>query len=112
MLLVAYDIANSQPFADILPVTETFASALVLAPETHADGADLGVAVELSTEQNSAVDTPRHSALRALANANPSAQSLTLLEALAEIHTGSQDHAQITLAAGADLRLTIQAGTI
>lgn len=112
VLLVAYDIANSQPFADILPVTETFASALVLAPETHADGADLGVAVELSTEQNSAVDTPRHSALRALANANPSAQSLTLLEALAEIHTGSQDHAQITLAAGADLRLTIQAGTI
>lgn len=80
VLLVAYDIANAPPFADICPIRESFAVAFVLARSAPGTGWRIDVAVV-----DGPADWPQaHSPyLRALAASNPAAYCLPLLEALA-----------------------------
>ncbi|MGH8495498.1 MAG: beta-ketoacyl synthase chain length factor [Gammaproteobacteria bacterium] len=80
VLLVAYDVANGPPFADICPIGESFAAAIVLEHEI----AGTGWQIDIAAAQGFA-DWPRARSpfLRALAAANPAAYCLPLLDALA-----------------------------
>ncbi len=94
VLLVAYDIANSAPFHDIEPVTETMGVGLIITDAQTTSASNLAVAscaygLAGSTEKTNrtpsedALSTPENSALNTLASANPIGGALALLEMLA-----------------------------
>lgn len=88
VLLVAYDIANSAPFHDIVPVDETLGVALVVSASTSAGRTGLAhgslayKAVD-SSDPEAAASAPASDSLKLIAAGNPVGNSLALLELLA-----------------------------
>ena len=78
-LLVAYDSAYPEPLNGVRPVFDTFAVALVLAPEA---GARTLARIDVALTDAPAT-TPAHAELEALWRGNAAARALPLLEALA-----------------------------
>lgn len=91
VLLVAYDIANSAPFHDIEPVTETMGVGLIITDPQTTSTPNLAVASCAyglagsadKTASDAALSAPENSKLTALASANPIGGALALLEMLA-----------------------------
>ncbi|MCP5178501.1 MAG: beta-ketoacyl synthase chain length factor [Pseudomonadales bacterium] len=86
-LLVCYDIANRQPFADLLPVGESLACALVIGGEAGEQAASqAGIDCELAYVDGQTSPTPPSTpALAQLASANPVGQALSLCEAVVRV---------------------------
>lgn len=89
VLLVLYDVASPAPMAQARPVTQPFAAALRLA--ANGAGASLRLRRVAACD-----DSPSRGALETLRRANPAAQILPLLSALA-----AQQSARLYLQAGA-----------
>lgn len=116
VLLVAYDIANNIPFADVAPISESFAVALVLAPPETAT-ADSGLSLNLNidlvapesiqapVDDDSEVTAP---GLAELAANNPIARNLALLEQLVRVQQAGLMQARVTLPAAPQLALALQ----
>ncbi|MGI9308331.1 MAG: beta-ketoacyl synthase chain length factor [Gammaproteobacteria bacterium] len=79
VLLINSDIADKPPIADAMPIAQTFAAALVLEPNPG-DSAAPQIEIHYERGKLEATAAPTHPALRALANANPMALCLPLLE--------------------------------
>jgi hypothetical protein len=98
VLLVAYDIANQDPFNSVTPVDESFACALVLAPAATAVSGRLQVAAEMSLCSAPVVpESSEITLLNSLSAANPAACGLVLLERIVRIqerHT-EQEHLKV-----------------
>lgn len=89
VLLVAYDIANTAPFEDIEPVSETLGVALVVTNGSLADNREAGVTkstlaceLEFEAESRATHSHPIATGLKKIAGANPIGSSLALLEQL------------------------------
>ena len=81
VLLVAYDHSLPEPLAAKRPIAAPFAAALVLAPPDRAGLAQMDVSYVAAPLPPDAA--PLHPEFRALAEGNPAARSLRLLEHLA-----------------------------
>ena len=107
VLLVAYDIANSPPFADLTPVAETFACALVLTPtageadacvSTERQDGPLGVQSSIALMSGRVpLQKPKAPALAELAAANPAAAGLSLLEQIVLVQNGTSPQAHVQI---------------
>lgn len=80
VLLVAHDSPGSGPLGEVLGTTDAFACALVLSP--HRAPATPRLTLTLDADAH-ASDRPRHPHAAGMAQNNPSAAGLALLEALA-----------------------------
>lgn len=100
LLLVAHDEPGSGPLSDVLAVQRPFACALVLSP----CASDAAVArLDLACGETAAhIDKPRQTHAAALADTNPAARALVLLEALA-----TRTPSRVTLAAASGSGLGI-----
>lgn len=81
VLLIASDIVVPGPLGEVYPIGEPFGAALLLDADVDDDDA-WTVTVESQSDRPS-WPTPAHPALAALAEQNPAARSVVLLEALA-----------------------------
>jgi len=82
VLLCAYDLPFPEPLAQVRPVTEPFAVAMVLTPAPEGFSlAELDIRFVAAAPARAAL--PHLAALCPLCDANPAARSLPLLEALA-----------------------------
>jgi len=115
VLLVAYDIANQAPFADVAPISESFAVALVLAPPGSASAAS-GLAVNMDLQlitreamraQGASYSEVTQPGLVELASSNPIAQSLALLEPLINVQQKILTQVRVSLPAAAQLGLLL-----
>lgn len=112
VLLVAYDIANKLPFADITSVGETLACALVVLPAdcTAPAQAALDVDAKLAYQAGDGADCmPQHPAVRALAASNPIGCALGLFESITLLHAegGARACLQVPAAPGAALNMEL-----
>lgn len=117
VLMVAYDIANAAPFADIEAVSESLGIALLIAPADLdlepfriARGAMRPRVASLAYVSNDDVAPvtdaqPEHAALAEVANGNPMGSGLRLLEALH--HADSNQTIALAAAPAAQLQVTI-----
>jgi len=103
ILLVAHDDPGSGPLREVMAVEQPFACALLLSPRAS-DNAVARLRVEADTAP---ADTgmPRHPLATALANGNPAARGLALLEALA---TDAPRRVSLTAAPRMGLTVDIQ----
>ncbi len=109
VLLVGYDIANQAPFAGVTPVGENFASALVLAPADYPQPAAFAVGAELELVTGAQRPTrPQTPVLERRFAANPCAQSLALLEFLADPWAQQNSCGEIVVPVGQELALSIR----
>jgi beta-ketoacyl synthase-like protein len=123
VLLVAYDIANRSPFAEVTPVKHSFACALVIAPAQHAqslggsrnsDFPKVEMDVIMTPERSNAT-RPNNEVLAQLAQANPAAAGLGLLEKLTclaglnpQTKTGQPTRMTLPAATHMSLQLTLR----
>ncbi len=115
VLLVAYDIANQAPFADVTPIGESFAAALVLAPpDAPGVGSELSVSVQLQPlsiaqlqAQGRAYSKVSAPGLDELAAQNPMAGGLALLEQLVNLQQTQTKSAELVLPAASQLALVL-----
>ena len=115
VLLVAYDIANTEPFSQVSPISESFGSALIIAgANSTASGTALAVDADvistpsvLSPEHGNANTPAQIPDLAAMAANNPSAASLGLLEQIVRVHEGVSPQAQVCVSATPRLSLQV-----
>lgn len=114
VLLVAYDIANTQPFQGVCPIRESIACAFVLAPEGSTPGTEkAGINIDLQfdlTPERVAPEHPDNPHLLELADSNPMGVSLSLLEQIVYLEHGSSDDPvkNLMLPAADQLSLSVQ----
>ena len=110
VLLVAYDIANTAPFEDIEPVSETLGVALVVTngrPSERGDAQEATACeLEFEAESANALSRPVAAPLRKLACANPIGSSLALLEQLTGLTDQGAEDLRFAAAPKATLTLS------
>ncbi len=115
ILLVASDIANELPFAEVCPVQESFGAAFVFGPQDWPT-VDAGLTLQLdmtlepvvadraNARESDAVTSPD---LVQLMAANPSAVSLALMAQLVKVQEGLAVQSQVRIPAAPQLDLNV-----
>lgn len=105
VLLVAYDIANSAPFADIQTVSESLGMALVVTDGSGSSAHTVCAELEFGSASGGAASVPEARVLQELAAANPVGDGLTLLEFLSAPTKRTSTALRIAAAPAAHLEL-------